>query len=275
MTDELRNERRLAFGGVAELYERARPSYPEALVDDVIEFAGVRPGDRAVEVGAGTGKATVLFAQRGLHVVALEPDAEMAAVASDRLATFTAVSIERTDFEHWRPRLPCKLLYSAQAWHWVTPELRYMRAREALQPGGGLAVFWNRPRWDRTPLRAEIGEVYARVLGDAGPLPGPMHPGVERSNRWMSDWDASLGQDAGFAQFAERDYTWSARYTTCEYRDLLGTHSDHIVLAPSQRAALLEGISQVIEGHGGSFELPYATRLILARAGAPRATDRD
>ncbi len=56
------NDQRLAFGSVAELYDRARPSYPEALVDDVIAFAGVMPPTRLLEVGAGTGKATRLRA---------------------------------------------------------------------------------------------------------------------------------------------------------------------------------------------------------------------
>lgn len=66
---------------MAELYDRSRPSYPPALVDDVLEFAGAVPGsaDRALEVGAGTGKATTLFAERGVSVVALEPGGALAA----------------------------------------------------------------------------------------------------------------------------------------------------------------------------------------------------
>ena len=66
---------RLVFGQVAERYERVRPSYPQALVDEVVELA---VGGPALEVGAGTGKATVMFARRGLTVHAVEPSAEMA-----------------------------------------------------------------------------------------------------------------------------------------------------------------------------------------------------
>jgi hypothetical protein len=44
---------------VADLYDRSRPSYPEALVDDVVEYAGAAVADPALEIGAGTGKATV------------------------------------------------------------------------------------------------------------------------------------------------------------------------------------------------------------------------
>jgi ubiquinone/menaquinone biosynthesis C-methylase UbiE len=75
-------QQRLVFGEVAELYDRARAGYPEALIDDVISFAGGDgPSLRALEVGAGTGKATMGFATRGLEILALEPSADMAAVA--------------------------------------------------------------------------------------------------------------------------------------------------------------------------------------------------
>jgi tRNA G46 methylase TrmB len=62
-------ERRLVFGEVAELYD----SYPPALVDDLVAMAGLDGGQAVLEVGAGTGKATVLFAQRGIPVLAIEP----------------------------------------------------------------------------------------------------------------------------------------------------------------------------------------------------------
>src|SRR5271170_4393101 len=113
------DRRRLSFGGVAELYDRSRPSYPPALVDAVLEFAGAGEGDRALEVGAGTGKATVLFAERGLHVVAIEPSADMAEIARRNTAAYENVTIEETEFERWRPDgREFRVLFSGQAWHW-------------------------------------------------------------------------------------------------------------------------------------------------------------
>jgi protein-L-isoaspartate O-methyltransferase len=75
------DERRLAFGQVAQLYDRVRPSYPPVVIDAVLDFVGSADRVRIVEVGAGTGNATTLLAQRGLAVLALEPDRAMAAVA--------------------------------------------------------------------------------------------------------------------------------------------------------------------------------------------------
>jgi protein-L-isoaspartate O-methyltransferase len=102
LTVAVTRERRLTFGEVAELYDRSRPSYRAALVDDVLDVAQVGPSHGVLEVGAGTGKATILFARRGLSVLALEPSAEMAAVARRNCAQYPGVRIEESDFEHWR-----------------------------------------------------------------------------------------------------------------------------------------------------------------------------
>jgi protein-L-isoaspartate O-methyltransferase len=117
-TGRASDEQRLAFGRVAELYDRARPSYPTAVVDELIERASVRPGDRVLEVGAGTGKLTCLLAERGLAVLALEPSGEMAELARINCERYPLVEVEQVDFERWQPSVPpLPLVVSAQAWH--------------------------------------------------------------------------------------------------------------------------------------------------------------
>ena len=176
------------FGDVAELYERARPSYPDELVDDVIALSGLGRSGRALEVGAGTGKATRLFAARGVAVHAVEPSAAMAAVAREVCAGYPDVTIEEKDFEGFDPAGQAfRLLFSAQAWHWVSPEVRYVKAHEALEPGGLLAAFWNRPHWGTSPLRAELLEAYRRagaaLDSDGGWTPCIPSPTRSRSRR--------------------------------------------------------------------------------------------
>jgi 16S rRNA A1518/A1519 N6-dimethyltransferase RsmA/KsgA/DIM1 with predicted DNA glycosylase/AP lyase activity len=70
--------RALSFGSVAAAYERFRPGYPDEVVDEVLAYAGgsIRT---ALEIGAGTGKATRVFAARGIAVTASDPDADMLA----------------------------------------------------------------------------------------------------------------------------------------------------------------------------------------------------
>ena len=255
--------RRLSFGGVAELYDRSRPSYPDALVDGVLEYAGAGESDRAVEVGAGTGKATVLFAARGLSVLGIEPSADMAQVARRNCAGYENVTIEQTEFERWRPPgHEFRLVFSGQAWHWISPEVRYVAARSALEAGGALAAFWNRPDWSACDLREELAEAY-RLGGRGGDGEDPMNP----TGRFEDDlWSEEIGGAPGFDAAEVRRYRWHSDYTTAEYLALLGTHSACLILDPPNRERLLADIGAAIDRHGGSFRMPYVTVLGLARA---------
>jgi trans-aconitate methyltransferase len=115
------------FGEVAEDFDRVRHGYPEALVDDVLAYCGsALDGRSAVEVGAGTGKATRAFVARGVPVVAVEPDGAMAAILDRQVGD--AVRIVRMGFEEHEPEEAFGLLYSADAWHWIRPQARWALA---------------------------------------------------------------------------------------------------------------------------------------------------
>jgi len=267
--DELRERRRLSFGSVAEQYDRARPIYPEQLVDDAIAFAGeaLRAAGRALEVGAGTGKATLQFAARGLEIDAIEPDGAMAAVASQRAATAEAnVRLQISDFESADvPEHAYGLLYAGQAWHWVTPERRYELAARALVPGGALTVFWNRPEWRRCELREPLEAAYRRSQSEL-PSRGPQHPSEpDPVDGQGKNWREELAGSPLFTDVELRRYDWAKRYATAGYIELIGTHSDHLLLDAGQRQRLFAEIADVIDAAGGSFELPYGTVLCLAR----------
>ena len=170
-------EQRTVFGEVAELYDRARPAYPDALVQDVLDFVG-KISPRILEVGAGTGKATVLFAQRDLEIVALEPSTEMAAVLHRHGDGFPGVTFAVSTFEDWvLEPAAFDLVISAQAWHWVAPDVGYVKAHAALAPRGTLALFWNRPQWDNSALRAALDDCVpatrSRPQGTGAGLSGP------------------------------------------------------------------------------------------------------
>src|ERR1700750_1321737 len=109
--------RRLVFGTVAELYDQRRPGYPRELIDDLAEWARAAGGvPHALEIGAGTGKATRLVAARGVAVLGIEPSAEMAAIARRSTAALGDVLIVESDFERWDPAgRTFPLVYAAQA----------------------------------------------------------------------------------------------------------------------------------------------------------------
>jgi SAM-dependent methyltransferase len=258
-------ERRLTFGRVAEVYERARPSYPGELVEYVARYAQLRPGDRILDVGAGTGKATRCFAGRGQEIVALEPSAEMAAVARGALHGVAGVRVVESEFERWElPPEAFKLLISGQAWHWIDPEIRYAKARAALTRGGAFAAFWNYADWQNSPLRSALDVAYREAAPEFAAA-GPMHP-LTRPADLSGDWESEIAATEGFVAPEVHNFPWRQRYSAEEYVRLLSTHSDHIVLEPAVRERLLGRVADAIDAHGGHLDLAYGTRLCLARA---------
>jgi len=262
--------RRLSFGSVAEQYDRVRPSYPAELIDTVIDYAHAQPGDPILDVGAGTGRATLLFAERGYGLTAIEPDSEMAAVASKRAATAgLTIELLTVDFEQAQlPEHGFQVLISATAWHWVTPAKRNALAARVLRPGGALAPCWNRPQWGENPLREQFDRIYRAVEEEFAAAPGGvMSPfGAPPQLRNAAEWyEQEFAGNPDFTDIDARSYLWHQRYTTDEYLGLLGTHSDHIMLPDGPRERLFTAIRSVIDEAGGSFELTYQTLLCLAR----------
>jgi SAM-dependent methyltransferase len=263
MRVSFRDEQRLAFGSVAELYDRARPSYPPGAIDDVVAHAGLQGGDTVLEVGAGTGKATVLLAARGLDVVALEPSASMAAVARANCRDLTGVRVVESDLESWESTERFAAVASVQAWHWVAPQVRYERAHAALAPGGTLAALWTFPDWTACDLCDVLRDAYR--LGAPRLAPDfPMHPASEPT-RLAGDWSAEIDASTTFAQPLVTTHSWSQPYTSTAYVELLQTHQDHILLEPDQQPLLLTAIAAAIESEGGgTLTLPFVTRVCLA-----------
>jgi SAM-dependent methyltransferase len=252
-------EQRLVFGEVAELYDRARPGYPDALVDDVVAVVGV-PGP-ALEIGAGTGKATAQFAARGMTVHAIEPNEDMAALARRNCAAYPGVTVEVVGFEDWTMQAHAfALVFAAQAWHWVRADMRAVRAADALVPTGHLALFWNIARPFDEPLQSAVDDAYRRFAPELDDLGPPARAMPVREDPRV-DLDAS-----GRFDTAEiRRYPNVGTYSTAEYLDLLNTHSDHRLLPPAQRAELLEALRSALDANGGRCERRYETVLYLAR----------
>jgi SAM-dependent methyltransferase len=257
--------RRLVFGEVAELYDANRPTYPAPLIDDVLTLADVQDGVPILEVGAGTGKATVQFAALGARVLAIEPSPEMAAVARRNCADYPQVELIESDFEHWDPAgREFPLLYSAQAWHWIDPERRYSYARAVLAPSGLLAAFWNRPAWGESSVRDALRAVYREVVPDLAPG-GPLHPANEAPID-REDWDAEIAVVSEFDRQQVRHYDWNIDYSADEFARLLATLSEIRLLDEPRRDALLAGVRHAIAEHGGTLTMPMRTKLCLARA---------
>jgi cyclopropane fatty-acyl-phospholipid synthase-like methyltransferase len=229
-----RRQRRTTFDEVAELYDRVRPTYPDALFDDLFDLADLHPGSRVVEVGCGTGKATVPLAERGLRVTCVDLGVSLAAVAERNLARFPDVEIVVADFETWTPpRAGCDALVSFTAYHWIERELRYVRAAEVLREGGSMAVAMIHHVLppDADPYFLEAQADYEAVGMGGSP------PGSPETVEALGEEMAASGL---FRVVAERRYRWNVEYTADEYVDVISTYSQNIAAPAEKRDRLFE-----------------------------------
>jgi SAM-dependent methyltransferase len=248
-------EQRLVFGEDAELYDSARPSYPPELVDDVVAL--VELPARTVDVGCGTGKATVMLAERGVTGVGVEPDAAMAEIARRKLERFSSWRVDISDFEEWQPKLgetPFDLITVAQAWHWIDRERGTKQAERLLRSGGWLAIFGHRPNPPDTPLRRDIDTAYAKYA------PKPSGRSQAPKER------VALG--SAFGEPIKREYPGWRDYTAKDWIALMKTSSDHRILPEEQRRRLFEAITAAIEKHGqGVYRHHYVAELWAVQHG--------
>ena len=249
------------FDTVAALYDAARPAYPEALVEAVVSGAGLPPTARILEVGPGTGQATALFARRGYSILGLEPGVNLAALAAKNLRNHTGVRIENVSFEDW-PLQEARfdLLLSAQAFHWVRSEIRYVKTAQVLKPEGHVALFWNMPPDADDAVTLEIDSVYDHIVPKMAD--GYMRQPLEERIRGI---ETEIEGSGAFEDLSIQRFPWEERYDTAQYLRLLDTHSDHRLLPEEQRKALFDGIAGVLTRHGGIYQKPYVAVLYLAR----------
>ena len=259
---EDRVELRATFDEAAELYDRARPGYPPELFDDLVELAGLGPRSRVVEIGCGTGQATVPLVERGLDVTCVELGTSLAAVARRRLDGLAEVV--NADFEHWEPepeRAGFAAVVSFTAFHWIDPAVRFTKSARLLREGGCLGIVGTQhvlpPGGD--PFFVEVQEDYDTVVPDPSnrapdppELAGDLRPAIEASGC--------------FDRVEVRRYVWDVSYTADAYIDLLDTFSGHRSMEPAKRQELYDRIRRRIEARpAGVVRKAHLAILHVAR----------
>lgn len=258
-----RDQLRVTFDDVAQLYDQMRPSYPDAVFDDVIALSCVDASSHVLEIGSGTGHATQAMAARGLSIEGVELGEKMAAVARQRLEQFPRVRIEVADFDRWTTEKRYDLVYSATAYHWLNPATREQRIAALLKERGRLAIWRNRH------IRNGSSDDY---IDEARIIHMEEAPELTKNRAQLSGPDEVVESEREvlaaelFDEPMCRVYYWSRAYTAAEYVQVLDTHSDYRLLPDARRARLFERLAHLIESRfGGTVVKDYATILQLFR----------
>jgi SAM-dependent methyltransferase len=250
-----------AFGACAPTYELARCGYPASLINDVERFAADNGLCSILEVGAGSGKATIPVAKMRVVLDCIEPSRRMSGILRAKCVGFPNVTVLTTTFERWRPRGRYCLLVAAQSWHLIDPDVRLAKAAQVLRPGGTLALFWNQPPH---PVGEQARRILSSILSDWGlDLSGPL-AGRQAAEPSIPPFYSS----PDFVAVSPRTYSTSYRLTFSWYIDVLRTYPEYCALGHSAQQRLNDHLRSTVFGNGYIDGGHYTTLHLARRAPA-------
>lgn len=246
-----------SVGSDLELYDRARPTYPDASVKAVVAAS---PGCDFLDVDCGTGIAARQFQAAGCRVLCVDVDERMAAFAQEG-----GLTVEVAPLESWEPGgRTFDAVIAGQPWHWIDPVAGSAKASEVLRPNGRLAVLWNVV--DPEPeIAASFSAVYRELMSDWDPWARP--PLDAYSQIWpiLAEGIRTAG---AFHQPEQWRFDWEPSYTPNELLDTVASGADTIRFSSAELEQVLAGIGATIESLGGNLTMRYATVVLTAARNA-------
>ena len=278
------------FDEMADEYDRARPMYPDALVDRACEVAGLGSGDPVLEIGCGTGQLTRSLVARGLRVTAVEPGENLIRLAGQNLAgsgSGTGSGSGSVEFANARfedaalPSGHFRAVFSASALHWVDPAVGWRKIAGVLAAGGTLALLSYfgvddpRSRDDQDAMLAAMAKV-APDIAAGWPvyrdIDGTLE-GVERRRgnvsevwAWLGSYD--MAQDAAACLFGDVEVALVPKLveqTGSELNATFRTMSYYARLSPPQREALAQECEAIYARLGRPVRASLVTALVTGR----------
>ena len=260
MTKSPAAEPRRSFDGAAEIYHEIRPSYPPAMFEDLFRLL---PGHPAIlEVGPGTGQATRDLLSRGATVRAIEIGPAMAAKLREALPS-PALTITIGDFEDVDvAEHGFDAVFSATAYHWISPKAQVDRPVRVLKPGGAVAIVdLNQvSSADDKGFFAAAQPIYERY--------GERHAGPRAPERDAVDPPIHrvLRGDPRFSNVEVRTYDWNQTYSAAGYRKLMLSFSSTQMMTPPARQGLLDDMENFVrQEFDNQVTRPIVVTLTTAR----------
>ncbi len=257
---ELNRELKTAFGSVSSLYEKARTSYPQALIDEIITYSKLQKGSKILDIGCGSGQATLLFAQQGFNVTGLDINSELLSIAKEKCVDNSSVTFELGSFEEIAfPSHSFDAIVCGMAWHWLTPATRYEKAFEVLKKQGTLALFWSYQQKEKSQFVQEIGVILEKFGGaNAGPTGHRVKIIAEQ------DYNRLINHPQ-FTSVEKKEFYEIVDFTKERYIDLVLTYAWAQKLSDEQKENLVRDLQEACVKYEQHLNIPYCYVLILAK----------
>lgn len=156
---------RMKFNEDEKKYDKWRPTYVKELFDPIIQYSNIDEISKALEIGIGTGQATLPILKIGCQVTAIQIGEKLAQYSKQKFTSYSNFEVVNVDFEGFFSHDETfNLIYSATAFHWIAEEVGYTKSFKLLKPGGVLALFSNHPFVNRQDdlLHNKIQQVYRK-----------------------------------------------------------------------------------------------------------------
>jgi SAM-dependent methyltransferase len=256
-------QRKIWYSPVVEAYDRARPRYPQQLIQRSMEVANLTPNSRILEVGCGSGTATVDFAQLGYAIDAVEPNVEFCRLAERNCAAFPQVKIYPQSFEEWQVRpKEYQIVLAANAWHWISTDIKYVKASQTLKDGGFLVLLWNMSLEPSYEVYQVLDEVYQAHV----PTIAPKYEGRETQTEILEGLGKLVGDSGLFEYPITATMPCERTYQVDRYLDLLSSYSQYITLDLQVREALFSALRTTIKQQlNGEIQLFNLAAFQIAR----------
>ena len=235
------------YSEVAAIYDKVRPRYATTLIEGAIAAAHLPPQATLLEIGCGPGIVTLPLAQRGFTIVGLEPSLAACQLAEHHCAAYPQVRLINSTFEDWPlPSEPFSAALAANAWHWLPPAIRCVKAAAALKANGALILLWNMTPQLPEEIYQILNEVYQAVAPAIAPLPEDRATQSQLVQGLMQD----VLESELFQPIAADQMLCEVAYSLDDYLLLLNTFSTYRQLASHQRDRLFTALRQVLADRG-------------------------
>ncbi len=248
------------FNTVYHEYDKWRPAYLKELYDDIFDIKEITPLSNVLEIGIGTGQATLPVLETGCNLTAIELGDQLAEYVKQKFKKYEKFNVKNIAFQDFEcPSNSFDLIFSASAFHWIPEEIGYIKVFDMLKSGGIFARFANHPYKDkeRNEIHVAFEKIYAKYM--PGSLVGNEYNEENAKHR------ADLAIKYGFTDISYKLYHRTRSFTADEYTMLLGTYSDHIAIEESTRKKFFSEIRQAIYDNGGIITIYDTIDLQIAR----------
>ena len=260
-----RKELGATFDTEASKYDKMRPGYADELFQAIFKYVKIGERSRVVEVGSGSGQATLPVLKTGCELTSVEYGENFSKILMEKCGGYKGFKVITGKFEDVDLEDDAyDLVFSATAFHWVPEEIGYPKVYSALKPGGAFARFANRPRNSQNApeLAAEINALYEEYYNKAYDI-------KSGTKKWFTEEKAKeisqIPAKYGFTDITYKLFYRERVFTADEYIQLLGTYSDHIAIEETIRNEFFSKIAAAINRHGGKIIISDTMDLELAR----------